>query len=200
MDLTFFLGERKDVNHNKAMYEQVINAFKKESILKTENVDGGKIITVGYPGDDPVYNINNKGKVICTTQRVAAAFAVVGDTVVLKNCSNEGEIKCGATTLALGKAWSPLVAGLCAISGDGATVTIENCKNTGAVTGMGQAEQLVQSLYASEGVAHKLADPSWEGSDQTICDQASKDASAGASVTFIPKEQWSDALILSWLQ
>lgn len=142
----------------------------------------------------------NKGKVICTTSRVASAFAVVGDQVVLKNCSNEGEIKCGATTLALGKAWSPLVAGLCAISGDTATVTIENCKNTGAVTGMGQAEQLVQSLYASEGVAHKLADPSWEGSDQTICDQASKDASAGASVTFIPKEQWSDALILSWLQ
>ena len=27
MDLTFFLGERKDVNHNKAMYEQVINAI-----------------------------------------------------------------------------------------------------------------------------------------------------------------------------
>lgn len=142
----------------------------------------------------------NKGRVICTTSRVASAFAVVGDQVVLKNCSNEGEIKCGATTLALGKAWSPLVAGLCAIAGDTATVTIENCKNTGAVTGMGQAEQLVQSLYASEGVAHKLADPTWEGSDQTICDQASKDASAGASVTFIPKEQWSDALILSWLQ
>ena len=154
----------------------------------------------GVWNDALLENCYNKGKVICTTQRVAAAFAVVGDTVVLKNCSNEGEIKCGATTLALGKAWSPLVAGLCAISGDTATVTIENCKNTGAVTGMGQAEQLVQSLYASEGVAHKLADPSWEGSDQTICDQASKDASAGASVTFIPKEQWSDALILSWLQ
>lgn len=67
-------------------------------------------------------NCYNKGKVICTTKRVAAAFAVVGDKVVLKNCSNEGEIKCGTVDGAQGKAWSPLVAGLCAISGEGATV------------------------------------------------------------------------------
>lgn len=154
----------------------------------------------GIWNDALIEGCYNKGRVICTTSRVAAAFAVVGDEVTLKNCSNEGEIKCGATTLALGKAWSPLIAGLCAIAGDKATVTIENCKNTGAVTGMGQAEQLVQSLYASEGVAHKLADPTWEGSDLTSCDQASKDASAGASVTYIPKDQWSDAVILSWLQ
>jgi len=142
----------------------------------------------------------NKGTVITATKRVAAAFAVVGDNVVLKNCYNEGEIKCGAVDIALGKAWSPLVAGLCAISGDGATVTIENCRNTGPVTGMGQFEACVQSLYASEGAAHKLSDPSWSGSDKTTCDQASKDASAAAKVTYIPKDQWSNSTILSWLK
>ena len=154
----------------------------------------------GIWNDALLEGCSNKGKVICTSSRVAAAFSVVGDEVVLKNCSNEGEIKCGANEQALGKVWSPLVAGLCAISGDGATVTIENCKNTGAVTGFGQNEICVQSLYASEGAIHKLGDPSWEGSDKTTCDQASKDASAGASVTYIPRDQWSDATILSWLQ
>ena len=125
---------------------------------------------------------------------------MVGDNVVLKNRRNEGEIKCGANEAALNKPWSPLVAGLCAISGDGATVTIENCRNTAAVTGFGQHESLVQSLYASEGAAHKLGDPSWDGSDQTVCDQASKDASAGASVTCILRADWSNSIILSWIQ
>ena len=145
-------------------------------------------------------NCYNKGKVICTTKRVAAAFAVVGDKVVLKNCSNEGEIKCGTVDGAQGKAWSPLVAGLCAISGEGATVTIENCKNTGSVTGMGQFSECVQSLYACEATAHKLKDPAYDGSDKTLCDQASKDASAGATVNYIPKDQWNNNTILSWLQ
>ncbi|MBR2743836.1 MAG: hypothetical protein IKE01_00870 [Clostridia bacterium] len=45
-------------------YEQVVNAFKKSSILNTEEVNGEKTVTVGYPGDDPVYNVNNKGKII----------------------------------------------------------------------------------------------------------------------------------------
>ena len=153
----------------------------------------------GIWNDALLEGCSNKGTVICTTSRVAAAFSVVGDEVVVRNCSNEGQIKCGATELALGKAWSPLVAGLCAISGDGATVTIENSKNTGAVTGMGQFKECVQSLYASEGAAHKASDPDWEGSDLTTCDQASKDASAGASVTYIPKDQWSNNTIFSWL-
>ena len=154
----------------------------------------------GIWDDALLENCYNKGSVTATTKRVAAAFAVVGDRVVVKNCSNEGEIKCGAVDVALGKAWSPLVAGLCAISGDGATVTIENSKNTGKVTGMGQFSECVQSLYASEGAAHKLQDPSWDGSDKTKCDQASKDASAGATVVYIPKDQWSNNTILSWIQ
>ena len=195
-----YIGGFIGMSEANAHYE---NDYNTGNVLAVSQVDvpyrvGG--FGGGIWNDALLENCYNKGKVICTTKRVAAAFAVVGDSVVLKNCSNEGEIKAGATTLALGKAWSPLVAGLCAISGDGATVTIENCKNTGAVTGMGQAEQLVQSLYASEGTAHKLADPSWEGADLTTCDQASKDASAGASVTFIPKDQWSNATIFSWLQ
>lgn len=154
----------------------------------------------GIWNDAVIEGCYNKGKVICTTSRVAAAFSVVGDQVVVKNCSNEGEIKCGATELVLGKSWSPLVAGLIAIAGDDATVTIENSKNTGKVTGMAQYQECVQSLYASEGIAHKVHDPAWEGADQTVCDQASKDASAGASVTFIPKDQWSTTTIFSWLQ
>lgn len=154
----------------------------------------------GVWNDAVLENCYNTGKVTATTKRVAAGFAVVGDEVVVKNCRNEGEIKCGANEAALGKPWSPLVAGLCAISGDGATVTIENSRNMGAVTGFGQHESLVQSLYASEGAAHKLGDPTWDGGDQTVCDQASKDASAGASVTCILRADWNNNIILSWLQ
>lgn len=47
-------------------YKEVINAFKKESILKEENRDSTtKIITVGYPDADPVYD-DGKGKLIFT--------------------------------------------------------------------------------------------------------------------------------------
>ena len=150
--------------------------------------------------DALIENCFNKGKVICTTQRVAAGFAVVGDRVKLKNTYNEGEIKCGAVDGATSKAWSPLVAGLCAISGESATVTIENCRNSGTVTGFGQVEAGVQSLYASEGGAHKAQDPSCASADLTVCDQASKDASAGATVNYVPKTSWSNTTILSWLQ
>lgn len=154
----------------------------------------------GVWNDAVMENCYNKGKVTATTKRVAAGFAVVGDNVVVKNCRNEGEIKCGANEAALGKPWSPLVAGLCAISGDTATVTIEKCSNTGAVTGFGQHPNLVQSLYASEGTAHKLGDPTWDGGDKTVCDQASKDASAAASVTCILKPDWNNNTILSWIK
>lgn len=75
-----------------------------------------------------------------------------------------------------------------------------NCRNSGTVTGFGQVEAGVQSLYASEGGAHKAQDPSCASADLTVCDQASKDASAGATVNYVPKANWSNATILSWLQ
>ena len=195
-----YIGGFIGMSEYTAHYENDYNTGNVFSISQNDipyRVGG---FSAGMWDDSLLENCYNKGKVTCTTKRAAAAFAIVGDRVKVKNCSNEGEIKCGAVDGALGKAWSPLVAGLCAVVGDGATVTIENCKNTGSVTGMGQFSECVQSLYASEGAAHKLSDPAWDGSDKTVCDQASKDASAGASVTYIPKDQWSNNTILSWIQ
>lgn len=45
-------------------YDEVINAFRSDSILRNEELGSEKIITVGYPNDDPVYNVDNKGKLI----------------------------------------------------------------------------------------------------------------------------------------
>lgn len=155
----------------------------------------------GHSCDDVFYeNCSNKGIVICATYRAGAGFCVTADNAKLSKCTNEGIVKVGASALMTGKDWSPLAAGLAAIRGDGSKVTISECKNTGAVTGMGQFECCVQSLYASEGAAHLAMDPAWDGLDATICDQASRDASAGASVTYIPKSSWSDSTVLSWLQ
>ena len=47
---------------------EVLSAYTKDSILAIDNEqpDGTKIITIGFKGDDPVYNVNNKGKIFIT--------------------------------------------------------------------------------------------------------------------------------------
>ena len=47
---------------------EVLSAYTKNSILAIDNEqsDGTKIITIGFKGDDPVYNVNNKGKIFIT--------------------------------------------------------------------------------------------------------------------------------------
>ena len=47
---------------------EVLSAYTKDSILAIDNEqsDGTKIVTIGYKGDDPVYNVNNKSKIFIT--------------------------------------------------------------------------------------------------------------------------------------
>lgn len=47
---------------------EVLSAYTKDSILAIDNeqLDGTKIITIGFKGDDPVYNVNNKSKIFIT--------------------------------------------------------------------------------------------------------------------------------------
>ena len=79
----------------------------------------------------------------------------------------------------------PFVAGLVAIRGKN-PVTISNSKNTGAVTAMVQKAECVQSAYVSERIVFD-GDPV----DITVCDDATRTASAGATVTAILKENWN---------
>lgn len=157
----------------------------------------------GHSCNDVVFeNCNNKGVVICATYRASAGFCVCADNVKIKNCKNEGEIKSGASTLALGKDYAPIVAGLAAIRGDGSKCSIENSQNTANVTGFGQWECSVQRLYACEGATHKALDPAWDGGDTNTVDDASKamEAASTAKLTYYPKAQWSNSIVLSWLQ
>ena len=64
-------------------------------------------------------------------------------------------------------------------------VTIRNSKNTGAITAMVQAASDVQSAYVSEIVTVDGK------ADVTICDDATRTASAGATVTAILKDNWN---------
>ena len=47
---------------------EVLSAYTKDSILAIDNEqsDGTKIVTIGFKGDDPVYNVNNKSKIFIT--------------------------------------------------------------------------------------------------------------------------------------
>ena len=195
-----YIGGYIGMSEYSAKYENCYNSGNVVSISKnfiSLRVGG---FAGGMWNDGIMINCTNKGKVICTTRRVAAGLAVVGDDVQLIGCSNEGEVKVGTVEGYTAKAWSPIIAGLCVMSGTGAAVKIENCKNTGEVTGMAQFEVCVQSLYTSEALADKANDPTSTSVDKTICDEASKTASAGAKVTFIPKAQWSLNTIFGWLQ
>lgn len=128
---------------------------------------------------------SNRGKVVGFSNRSAGGLIGAGaDQLVVNQCENTGMIYIGCTVASNPKAGRPFVAGLVAIRGTN-VVTIRNSKNTGAVTAMVQSAADVQSAYVSEIVTVDGK------ADVTICDDATRTASAGATVTAILKENWN---------
>lgn len=128
---------------------------------------------------------SNSGKVLGFTNRSAGGLVGAGaDQLVIDQCENTGLVYVGCTVASNPKAGRPFVAGLVAIRGAN-PVKISNSRNTGAVTAMVQAAADVQSAYVSE-IVTVDGKP-----DVTVCDNATKTASAGATVTAILKENWT---------
>lgn len=128
---------------------------------------------------------SNRGKVLGFTNRSAGGLVGAGaDQLVVDQCRKYGMIYIGCTVASNPKAGRPFVAGLVAIRGTN-PVKISNSKNTGAITAMVQAASDVQSAYVSEIVTVDGK------ADVTICDDATRTASAGATVTAILKDNWN---------
>ena len=148
-----------------------------------------------------VQNCRNEGKVIGVSKRCAGGLiGRAADAVVIQNCTNSGDLYVGAVEVAQVKAYSPVAGGICGIAGENSKVSILQCNNTGKITAMTVYQQGVQSTYASEAALAKVHDPGSAATDQTNIDQATKDNSAGATIVWIPKKDWSENTIRSWIK
>lgn len=144
----------------------------------------GGFLAVSYQCSN-LTRCSNRGKVLGFTNRSAGGLIGAGaDQLVIDQCENTGMVYIGCTVASNPKAGRPFVAGLVAIRGTN-PVTIRNSKNTGAVTAMVQAAADVASAYVSE-IVTVDGKP-----DVTVCDDATKTASAGAAVTAILKDNWN---------
>ncbi len=144
----------------------------------------GGFLAVSYQCSN-LTRCSNRGKVLGFTNRSAGGLIGAGaDQLVIDQCENTGMVYIGCTAASNPKAGRPFVAGLAAIRGKN-PVTIRNSKNTGAVTAMVQSAADVQSAYVSEIVTVDGKQ------DVTVCDDATRTASAGATVTAILKENWN---------
>ena len=144
----------------------------------------GGFLAVSYQCSN-LTRCSNRGQVLGFTNRSAGGLIGAGaDQLVIDQCENTGMVYIGCTVASNPKAGRPFVAGLVAIRGTN-PVTIRNSKNTGAVTAMVQAAADVASAYVSE-IVTVDGKP-----DVTVCDDATKTASAGAAVTAILKDNWN---------
>lgn len=147
-------------------------------------------------------NCRNEGKVVGVSRRSAGGLVGrAADYTSIHNCSNSGDVYVGAVDMdgALAKPVSPVVGGICGVVGSDSHVSIINSKNTGKVTAMAQYELAVQSAFASEMTVGLSLDPTI-GIEDSGADAATISASAGATVVWIPKAQWSQSTIMSWIQ
>lgn len=144
----------------------------------------GGFLAVSYQCSN-LTRCSNRGKVVGFSNRSAGGLIGAGaDQLVVDQCENTGMVYIGCTVASNPRVGRPFVAGLVAIRGTN-PVTIRNSKNTGAVTAMVQSAADVQSAYVSEIVTVDGKE------DVTVCDDATKSASAGATVTAILKENWN---------
>ena len=144
----------------------------------------GGFLAVSYQCSN-LTRCSNRGKVVGFSNRSAGGLVGAGaDQLVVDQCENTGMVYIGCTVASNPRVGRPFVAGLVAIRGTN-PVTIRNSKNTGAVTAMVQSAADVQSAYVSEIVTVDGKE------DVTVCDDATKSASAGATVTAILKDNWN---------
>lgn len=127
----------------------------------------------------------NSGKVIGNTNRSAGGLIGAGaDNLIIDQCENSGMVYIGAFSTLNARTGRPFVGGLAALRGTN-PVTIKNSKNTGSITAATFELSHVQSVYAHERITYDL-----DEIDKTVCDEATKTASAGATIKYIPRDQW----------
>ena len=148
-------------------------------------------------------NCRNEGKVVGVSRRCAGGLVGrAADYIVIQNCTNSGEVYVGAVDMdaALANTYvSPVVGGICGVVGAKTVVQITNSANTGKVTAMSCLEYSVQSVAGSEIASALTLDPSYENSAVLSIDDATVNASKDAVITYIPRKDWSNDTIYSWL-
>lgn len=207
-------GEVSDITNFIGGFIGIVENGKADNYHKFENCyNSGKVTCLslnsvsdafgGFAGT--IYNVallqncKNSGKVLGYTRRCAGGLVGrAADNVYIVSCENSGDVYVGAVDGQLSQAWSPVVGGICGIAGTGSTINIQTSKNTGKVTAMVQWAEAVSSVYACEATARQLYEPSGSYPDLTVCDEATKTASAGAIVEFIPKANWTTNPPASW--
>ena len=98
----------------------------------------------------------------------------------IESCENYGNIT--VTTIEPATTAFPLVAGLVVIENSNTVVTISTSKNVGTLTATVKSAEHVNPVYIYQKVFEK------DEADVTICDQATKDASAGTVMNITIKE------------
>ena len=145
----------------------------------------------------------NDGKVVGVSRRCAGGLVGrAADYIVIQNCTNNGEVYVGAVNMdqALYNTYvSPVVGGICGVVGAKTTVMITNSANTGKVTAMSCLAYSVQSVAGSEIASALQLDPTYENSAVLSIDDATINASKDAEIVYIPKSEWSNDTIYSWL-
>ncbi|WP_295939587.1 hypothetical protein [uncultured Alistipes sp.] len=159
------------------------------TVVSNSTISGmfGGFLSVSYKSTR-LTGCSNSGKVIGRTNRSVGGLVGCGaDDLIIDRCENSGMVYVGARADLNPRSGRPFVGGLVAIRGAN-PVKISNSKNTGTVTAMVHDALHVQSVYVSEIVAY-------DGKpDVTVCDQATKTASAGATIKAILVAEWSETL------
>ena len=156
----------------------------------------------GMSGGGSIENCVNEGDLSGYVSAAAAgivARATSGSNAgtlaapgIIKGCSNKGEIK--TTTTLVDKAsdaqgYLPLLAGIASIgmandpiaNSSGVCYKLEDCSNTGAITGQVTKEECAQNIWVSQ-AKHRADDPSLvDDSTNVIADSATKAAQADRS-------------------
>ena len=101
----------------------------------------------------------------------------------IESCENYGNIT--VTTIEPATTAFPLVAGLVVIENSNTVVTISTSKNVGTLTATVKSADHINPVYIYQKAVESPDNPE---ADVTICDQATKDASAGTVMNITIKE------------
>lgn len=156
---------------------------------KTDETDGGKIpsqiggIIGSAYGNIQIKGCVNRGSITGFFRYRAAgilsAARNAGNTI--ENCENYGDIT--VSTIEAATTGFPMVAGLVVIE-NSSVLTISTSKNVGTLTATVKSAEHINPVY----IYQKAVEKEPYEDDKTICDQATKDASAGTVMNITIKE------------
>ncbi len=143
----------------------------------------GGIVGASY-GNLQIKGCINRGSITGVFKnRVAGILSAArnaGNTI--ESCENYGNIT--VSTIESATSAFPLVAGLVVIENSNTVVTISTSKNVGTLTATVKSAEHVNPVY----IYQKAVEKEPYETDVTICDQATKDASAGTVMNITIKE------------